>query len=55
MTSIYCVLCNEMICKYEQDWEDSGGISVQVGEDLVPKDICHDCAKQIAEEVLEEF
>ena len=52
---INCILCGELICKYVKDFKVSGALSVQVGKNLECKDICHDCAKTIAEEVLDEF
>lgn len=61
----YCDLCGNRICKYEKDFYSCGGLSVEVVvkietrgnkiRDLVGKDICHDCAKLIAEEVVSEF
>lgn len=61
----YCDLCGNKICKYEKDFYSCGGLNVSVDvdykingherKDLVAKDICHDCAKIIAEEVVGEF
>ena len=46
----------ELICKYAQDFASCGGINIQVGKNLdIEKDICHSCAKLIAEEVLDTF
>ena len=50
-----CTLCEEKICKYKMDFNSSGGIGVQVGEQLIWKPLCHSCAKEIAEAVLDEF
>ena len=47
-----CCLCKKLICKYEMDWNSSGGISIPVGEKDKQKDICSDCAKAIAVEVV---
>jgi len=48
----YCDLCNRKICKYGLDF-DGNGINIGcVGEE---KDICNDCAKEIAEEVVDAF
>lgn len=52
---IICELCGQVICKYEIDFKESGGMGVEVGPDLVCKDLCHDCAKEVAEAVLEDF
>lgn len=61
----YCDLCGSKICKYSLDLNRCGAIFVTVEKvvgigkneirDLVEKDICHNCAKLIAEEVVDEF
>lgn len=55
MGKVFCSLCGEMICKYKMDFRACGGIYVQVGEKLINKELCHDCAKEIAEAVLDKF
>ena len=53
---IKCCICKNNICKDETEWKNSGGISIQTGKRLeVFHNFCHNCAKQVAEEVLDEF
>lgn len=49
----YCDLCGKKICKYFADFIPSGAI--QIGNLDEEKDICHDCAKEIAEAVIDKF
>jgi len=46
----YCSLCKEFICKYQMDLKCCE-IKIKEGNKL----ICDDCAKKIAEYVVEEF
>lgn len=50
----YCDLCGRFVCKYLAEY-NGNFIYVQVGNDLVDKDICNDCARLVAEGVLDEF
>lgn len=50
----YCDVCGRFVCRYLQDY-NANFIYVQVGEELKDKDVCHYCAKLIAEAVLDEF
>lgn len=54
MSSVYCKICGEMICKYEMDFRACGGLTVDIGQDKELKliDICTDCAKAIAKTVV---
>ena len=49
---IKCALCGERICKYSKDFNNSGAITISVGKDLEPKDICLTCAKEVALELI---
>lgn len=52
----YCDLCGRKICKYLADFISSGGINIYVGKPFdKSKDICHDCARETAEAVLDKF
>ncbi len=50
----YCDLCGKFVCKYLAEY-NGNFIFVQVGKNLKEKDICYDCARLIAEGVLDEF
>ena len=55
----YCDLCGTIICKYQADFRDCWGLDISVNnqdkkdEAMQEKDICHDCAKVIMEELLD--
>ena len=55
----YCDLCNVKLCKTSQELRKQRElrkcIFVQIGNDLEVKDICHDCAKEIAVEVIDDY
>lgn len=51
----FCDVCGKKICKCLADLKSCGAIFVQVGKNLDEKDICYECAKEIAEAVLDEF
>ena len=61
----YCDLCKEMICKYALDWNACGGIiitrafHVTAGKHSVVNhkdfEICQECARDIAQGVLDEY
>ena len=47
----YCDLCGKKICKYSLDFRKCGGVTCGcVGEE---KEVCHDCAKMIMEDLLD--
>jgi hypothetical protein len=37
-----CIICNEIICKYDMDFNSCGGLKIK------DKEVCLDCAKEIA-------
>lgn len=47
---IYCCVCKELICKYEMDFNACGGVNITFENS--GGDVCLDCAKLIAEEVI---
>ena len=58
----YCDLCGEIICKYLQDFRACGGMatmrSIHKGHgviDHVEFDVCHDCAVEIAQGVIDGY
>ena len=48
----YCDLCGKKICKYSKDFRDCGGVSIGISNKQ-NKDVCHDCAKEIMEGLLD--
>jgi len=58
---IYCDSCGEKICKYVADFKGCGGMYVGLSHKPTDKqeveyaELCHDCCKAIAEEVLDAF
>lgn len=52
---ITCKVCNQIICNNEKEWKKAGGIGVDIGKRKEVKlvDICKECAKKIAEELID--
>lgn len=51
--AIDCCVCGENICNRPDQFEESGGYSIQVGEGLgTTKDFCRECAKEIFIEII---
>jgi hypothetical protein len=51
---IQCFICKGIICKYELGFRACSGITIDIGEGKLA-DVCRDCAKKIAKELLEEI
>jgi len=61
----YCDLCKQKICKYSLDWNQSGAINImrafkvtankQSVIDHKEFEVCYDCAKEIAEGVVDGY
>ncbi|KKK62656.1 hypothetical protein LCGC14_3002150 [marine sediment metagenome] len=58
----YCDLCNEQICKYTADFPSCGGLyisrSIPISKEVTDHkdfDICQECAREIAQAVLDEY
>lgn len=52
---IKCKICGQEICKYALDFQSTGAICIRVkinNEDELA-DICYDCSKKIALELIE--
>ena len=57
----YCDLCGKKICKYQLDFQSCGGIYVGLPHKPTDKleveyvELCSECCKEIAQEVLDAF
>lgn len=51
----YCDLCGLFICKYVMDLKGTGVIYIKVPDSLQEKHVCRDCAKEIAEEIIDDY
>lgn len=52
---VNCNLCGGKICLLKRDFKKMKGIEVRIGENLERVQVCYNCAKEIAEEVLNKF
>lgn len=49
---ITCCICGGRICNRPDQFQVSGGYSIQIGEKLIVKDFCQECAKEIFTEII---